>query len=153
MTTAVTATRRFPWTRRAALKAWNRAIETLSLVATSAIFLAAAFQGISDTWEIILLGLAFVLALPALWVGLTRLAERRFLRRPPKPFLAAALGFDAGGIVLVAAAFVLLQSETSYAGTMLTAGGVLEGCGTLLMLGWFLAVLAVKSNGDHIPTL
>lgn len=153
MLTAVTANGRLFWTRRTALEAWSRSIGTLSLVATSAIALGAAFQGISEAWEATLLGLALVAALPALWIGLTRLAERRYLSRPPKGFLAAALGFDFGGIALVAVAVVLLQSETSYAGTMLTAGSVLEGFGTLLLFAWFLGVVAVEPNGDHMHSL
>jgi Kef-type K+ transport system membrane component KefB len=153
MPTAVTANGRHPWTRRTALRAWSRSIETLSLVGASAIALGAALQGISDGWEVTLLGFALVLALPALWIGLTRLAEKRFLRRPPKHFLAAALGVDVGGVALVATAVVLLQSETSYAATILTAGGVLQACATLLLLAWFLAVLAVRPASDHMSTL
>jgi hypothetical protein len=153
MPTAVTGSRRLPWTRRRALEAWSRSIGTLSMVATGAIALGAAFQGIPDAWEVTLLGLALVSALPLLWIGLTRLAEKRYLSRPPKRFLATALGFDFGGIALVATAVVLVQSETSDVRTMLTAGGVLEGCGTLLLLAWFLAVLAVEPGGDHMHSL
>ncbi|MGA7989985.1 MAG: hypothetical protein WCC53_01005 [Thermoanaerobaculia bacterium] len=153
MPVAVTPVGRLPLTRRAALKAWGRSIATLSLVGTSAIALGAAFEGISDAWEVTLLGLALVLALPALWIGLTRLAEKRFLRRPPRGFLAAALGLDLGGVTLVATAVVLLQSETSNAGPILTAGGVLQGFGTILLLVWFFAVVAARPDGDHMPTL
>jgi hypothetical protein len=153
MPTAVTAVERPPWTRRAALKAWNRSIETLSLVATGAIAVSAAFRGISNSWEVTLLGLALVSALPAFWIGLARLAERRFLSRPPKTFLAAAFGFDVGGMLLVALAVVLLPFETSDAGTVLKAGGVLEGCGTLLLLAWFLMVLALAPKSEELHSL
>ena len=99
----------------------------LSLLATSAIALGAAFQGIGEGLEYTLFGLALVSALPVLWITLARIAERRYLTRPTKGFLAAALGFDVGGIALVAGAVLLLQSETSEAAPLLTAGGLLEG--------------------------
>jgi len=153
MANDVTPEVRLPWTRRTALEAWNRSIGTLSLLATGAIALGAAFQGMSGAWEVTFLGLALVLALPALWIGLARVAERKYLSRPPKRFLAAALGVDFGGIALVAAAVVLLQSRPSSAATMLTAGGVLEGFGTLILLAWFFAVLVVEPNRDHMHSL
>lgn len=153
MPTNVPLAGRLRWTRRAALEVWSRSIGTFSLVATGAIALGVAFQDDSPPWETTLLGLALVLALPALWIALARLAERKYLSRPPKRFLAAAFGLDFGGIALVAAAVVLLQSRTSFAATMLTAGGVLEGAGTLILLAWFVAVLAVEPNGDHMHSL
>ena len=153
MPTAVSASGRPPWTRRTALEAWSRAIGLLSLVATGVIALGAAFQGLEGSWEHTLLGLALVSALPVLWIALTRIAERRYLSRPPKRFLAAALGLDFGGIALVVLAVVLLQSQTSDAEPMLRAGGVLEGCGTLLLAAWFVAVLAVEPGGDHMRSL
>jgi hypothetical protein len=143
----------FPLTRRAALASWSRCIATLSLLATGAIALGAAFQGISGSLEYTLLGLVLVSALPLLWIALARVAERRYLTRPSKGFLAAALGFDVGGIALVAWAVVLLQSETSEAAPMFTAGGVLEGCGTLLLLFWFVVARVVAPTGDHMHSL
>jgi hypothetical protein len=125
----------------------------LSLLATTAIALAAAFQGITLVWQYTILGLGFVAALPCLSIALARVAERRYLTRPSKPFLAAALGLDVGGITLVAAAVILLQSETSYAAPMFAAGGVLEGCGTLLLLLWFVAARVVASTNQHMRAL
>ena len=125
----------------------------LSLLATSAIALGAAFQGIGEGLEYTLFGLALVSALPVLWITLARIAERRYLTRPTKGFLAAALGFDVGGIALVAGAVLLLQSETSEAAPLLTAGGLLEGLGTLLILLWFVAARIVAPTGDHMHSL
>jgi hypothetical protein len=144
---------RLPWTRRVALEFWSRCIGILSLLATGAIALGAAFQGIAVAWQYTVLGLALVAAVPCLSIVLARVAERRYLTRPPKSFLAAALGFDVGGITLVAAAVVLLQSETSNAASMFAAGGVLEGCGTLLVLFWFVAVRIVASTDEHMHAL
>lgn len=153
MRPAVPANGRLRWTRRTALGLWSRSIGLLSLLATGAIALGAAFQGIADAGKETLLGLALVAALPALWIGLTKLAEKRFLSRPPKGFLAAALGIDFGGIALVAAAVVLLQSQAVNAGALMTAGGFLEGCGTVLLLGWFVGVVVAKPVGDHMHSL
>src|SRR5512140_270938 len=153
MPTPVTAAGHLPWTRRVALDFWSRSIAMLSLVATSTIALGAAFQGISGALEYTLIGLGLVSALPVLWITLARFAERQYLTRPPKRFLAAALGFDVGGIALVAAAVVLLQSQTSYAASMFTAGGLLEGCGTLLLLVWFGAARVLSPTGDHMHSL
>ncbi len=125
----------------------------LSLLATSTIALGAAFQGISGTLPYTLFGLALVSALPVLWITLARFAERRYLTRPPKRFLAAALGFDVGGIALVAAAVVFLQSQASEAASVFAAGGVLEGCGTLLLLLWFVAARIAAPTGDHMHSL
>jgi hypothetical protein len=149
---SVTAKGRSAWTRRVALDAWNRSIGTLSLVATGAIALGAAFRGFSDTWDEALIGVGLVAVLPALWVGLTRLAERRYFSRPPKRFLATVLGFDLGGIAFVAAAVLMLQSDVETA-PLLTAGGLLEGCGTLLVLAWFTGVLAVAPGREHMHPL
>jgi hypothetical protein len=149
----VSGSGRLPLTRRTALEFWSRSIAMLSLLATSTIAFGAAFQGISGALPYTILGLVLVSALPLLWIGLARLAERRYLTRPPKGFLAAALGFDVGGITLVAAAVVLLQSETSEAASIFTAGGVLEGCGTLLLVFWFLAARIVAPTGDHMHSL
>ena len=153
MPTTVAPNGHLPWTRRAALEYWSRSVATLSLLATSVITLGAAFQGASLAWETTLVGLGLVAALPSLWIGLARLAERRYLSRPPKGFLAAALGLDFGGIALVAAAVVLLQSHAADANTLMRAGGVLEGCGTALLVAWFVAVLAVEPCGDHMHAL
>lgn len=150
---AIFAAGRLPLTRRVALEYWNRCIGMLALLATSTIALGAAFQGISGTLPYTLLGLALVSALPVLWITLARFAERRYLTRPPKKFLAAALGFDVGGIALVAWAVVLLQSETSEAAGLFKAGGVLEGCGTLLLLLWFVAARVVAPTRDHMHAL
>jgi hypothetical protein len=149
----VSTSGRLPLTRRTALNSWTRCIGMLSLLATSAIALGAAFQGLTKAWEATLIGLALVLVLPLLWITLARVAERRYLTRPPKRFLAAALGFDVGGIALVAWAVVLLQSETSQAASLFTAGKVLEGCGTLLLLLWFAAARIVAPTGDHMHAL
>ena len=153
MPTSVSVRGRFPVSRRTALAFWTRCIATLSLLATSTIALGAAFQGIGGGLEYTLLGLGLVSALPVLWITLARFAERRYLTRPTKGFLAAALGLDVGGVALVAGAVVLLQSETSEAATLLTAGGLLEGCGTLLLLSWFLAARVVAPTGDHMHSL
>lgn len=153
MPKTVSASGRIPWTRRAALEYWSRCIGMLSLLATSTIALGAAFQGITGTLSYTLLGLALVSALPILWITLARFAERRYLARPSKRFLAAALGFDVGGIALVAAAVVLLQSQASEAAPVFTAGGVLEGCGTLLLLLWFVGARVVAPTGDHMHAL
>ncbi len=144
---------RLPWTRRVALEYWNRCVTILSLVATSAIALAAAFRGDEVPWDVALLGTGFVLALPGLWIGLTRVAERKYLTRPPKRFLAAALGLDFGGIALVAAGIALLQAPPADAAPLLTAGGAVEGVVTALFLAWFLAVRAVEPCGDHMQGL
>jgi hypothetical protein len=153
MSSIVSASGRAPWTRRTALEAWCRAIGVLSLVATSAIALGAAFQGITGSWPETLVGLSLVSALPALWIALTRVAEKRYLSRPPKGFLAASLGLDFSGIALVALSVLLLQSEASEAASLLTAGGVLEGAGTLLLGVWFVAVLAFEPSDDHMRSL
>ncbi len=153
MPAAVSADGRFPRTRHAALEFWIRCVASLSLLATGAIALGAAFQGVSGAWRYTLFGLALVVALPSLSIALARIAESRYLSRPPKRFLAAALGLDVGGIALVAAAVVLLQSETSHAAPMFAAGSVLEGCGTLLVLLWFVAVMAVAPTSDHMHSL
>ncbi len=153
MPTSVTVAGHFPWTRRVALEFWSRTIAMLSLLATSTIALGAAFQGLSGALEYTLIGLALVSALPVLWITLARFAEKRYLSRPPKQFLAAALGFDVSGIALVAAAVVLLQSQTSYAASLFTAGGFLEGCGTLLLVLWFVAARVVAPTGDHMHSL
>ena len=149
----ITSSGRFPRTRHAALEFWSRCIASLSLVATAAIALGAAFQGIGGPWGYTLLGLTLVVALPFLSIALARLAERRYLVRPPKKFLAAALGLDVGGVALVAAAVILLQSQTSNAAPMFTAGGVLEGCGTMLLVMWFVAAAAVAPTSDHMHSL
>ena len=153
MPTAASTSGRFPQSRHAALEFWSRCVASLSLLATAAIALGAAFQGIGGPWRYTLLGLALVVGLPFLSIALARLAERRYLVRPPKKFLAAALGLDVGGIALVAAAAVLLQSETSHAAPMFAAGSVLEGCGTLLVLLWFVAAMAVAPTSDHMHSL
>ncbi len=153
MPTAASTSGRFPLSRHAALEFWSRCVASLSLLATAAIALGAAFQGIGGPWRYTLLGLALVVGLPFLSIALARLAERRYLVRPPKKFLAAALGLDVGGIALVAAAAVLLQSETSHAAPMFAAGSVLEGCGTLLVLLWFVAAMAVAPTSDHMHSL
>jgi hypothetical protein len=150
---ADTPSGRFPRTRHAALEFWSRCIASLSLLATAAIALGAAFQGIGGPWRYTLVGLGLVVALPFLSIAFARLAERRYFARPPKKFLAAALGLDVGGIALVAAAVVLLQSQTSDAAPMFTAGGVLEGCGTLLLFLWFVAAMAVAPTSDHMHSL
>lgn len=152
MLSSVTAIGHLPWTRRNALEAWNRSIGTLSLVATGTIALGAAFHGLSETWDEALLGVGLVAVVPTLWVSVTRLAERRYFSRPPKRFLAAVLGFDLGGIALVAAAVTMLQSDVETA-KLLTAGGLLEGCGTLLVLAWFAGVLAVAPGNEHMHPL
>ncbi len=153
MRTTVPANGRLPWTRRIALDYWSRSIGALSLLATGAIALGAAFQGIEGAPDYTILGLGLVLALPVLWIAIARLAEKRYLSRPPKRFLATALGLDAGGIVLVAASVLLLQSQTSEAAAIFTAGGVLEGCGTLLLLIWFAAVRLASPTNDHMHAL
>jgi hypothetical protein len=155
MPKAVSASGRFPWTRRAALEYWSRCVGTLSLTATGAIALGAAFQGISGGMDLryTLLGLGLVLALPVLWITLARVAERRYLTRPPKGFLAAALGLDVSGIALVAGAVILLQAESSEAAPIFAAGGVLEGCGTLMILLWFVGACVVAPTGDHMHSL
>ncbi len=99
------------------------------------------------------LGLGLVLALPVLWIAIARLAEKRYLSRPPKRFLATALGFDAGGIVLVVASVLLIQSQSLDAASIFAAGGVLEGCGTLLLLVWFLLVWVAAPTADHMHAL
>jgi membrane protease YdiL (CAAX protease family) len=153
MPIAVSSNGRFPWTRRAALEFWSRAIAILSLLATGAIALGAAFRGLSGTLPYTLVGLGLVLALPMLWITLARIAERRYLTRPSKGFLAAALGLDVGGTALVAAAVVLLQPEASQAASVFTAGGVLEGCGTVLLVLWFVAACVIAPTGDHMHSL
>jgi hypothetical protein len=153
MPSPVTANGRLPWTRRVALDYWSRSVAMLSLLATSVITLAAAFRGAPPDWDSTLLGLVLVAALPGLWIALARLAERRYLSRPPKPFLAAALGFAFGGVALVAAAVVLLQSQAADADSLMAAGGALEACGTVLLGAWFVAVLAVRPSGDHMHSL
>ncbi|HQQ77955.1 MAG TPA: hypothetical protein PLB01_11420 [Thermoanaerobaculia bacterium] len=140
-------------TRRAALEFWSRSVSTFSLFATSVVALTTAFHGAPFPLDTALEGLALVGVLPAVWVALARLAERRYLSRPPKAFLAASLGLDCGGLLLVAAAIALLQSHALDAGTLLRAGGVLEGCGTVLLVAWFVAVLAVEPSGDHMRGL
>lgn len=144
---------RSPRTRHATLEFWSRCVASLSMLATAAIALGAAFQGIGGTWRYTLLGLGFVVALPFLSIALARLAERRYLARPPRKFIAAALGLDLGGIALVAAAVVLLQSQTSDAAPWFTAGGVLEGAGTLLVVLWFVAAMAVAPTSDHMHSI
>jgi len=153
MLKAVTASGRFPWTRRAALQYWSRCIAMLSLLATSTIALGAAFQGISGTLAYTLVGLSLVSVVPVLWITLMRFAEKRLFSRPPKRFLSASLGLDAGGIVLVSAAVVLLQAKTSQAASIFAVGEVLEGCGTLLLLLWFLAARIAAPTGDHMHPL
>jgi hypothetical protein len=153
MPKAVSSGGRLPWTRRAALEYWSRCIGMLSLLATSTIALGAAFQGISGTLPYTLFGLALVSALPVFWITLARFAERRYLTRPPKRFLAAALGFDVGGIGLVAAAVVFLQSQASEAASVFAAGSVLEGCGTLLLVLWFVGACVAAPTGDHMHSL
>jgi hypothetical protein len=144
-----------PLSRREALEFWSRAVGYLSLAATGAIALGAAFQDISGGMDLeyTLLGLGLVTALPVLWIALARFAERRYLTRPPARYIAAALGFDVSGIALVAGAVVLLQAETSAAAPVFAAGGVLEGCGTLLLLLWFLATRLVAPSSDHMHAL
>jgi hypothetical protein len=153
MPKAASTSGRFPWSRHAALEFWSRCIASLSLLATAAIALGAAFQGIGGPWRYTLLGLALVVALPFLSIALARIAERRYLARPSKKFLAAALGLAVSGITLVAAAVVLLQAQTSDAAPMFAAGGVLEGCGTLLLLLWLVASMAVAPTSDHMHSL
>ena len=153
MPTTVALDGHLPWTRRVALEYWSRSVSTLSLFATSVVALTAAFHGSPLPWDTALAGLALVGALPAVWVALARLAERRYLSRPPKGFLAAALGLDCGGVLLVAVAVTLLQSHAVDAGALLRAGGVLEGCGTALLVAWFVAVIAVEPCGDHMHGL
>lgn len=153
MPLSVSPVGRFPLTRRTALAFWTRCIAMLSLLATSTIALGAAFQGIGEGLQYTLLGLGFVSALPVLWITLARVAEKRYLARPTKGLLATALGFDVGGIALVAGAVVLLQSEASEAAPFLAAGGLLEGCGTLLLLLWFVGARIVAPTGDHMHAL
>jgi hypothetical protein len=153
MPRADTPSGRFPRSRHAALEFWSRSVAFLSILATAAIALGAAFQGIRGPWHYTLLGLGLVVTLPFLSIALARLGERRYLVRPSRKFLAAALGLDVGGIALVAAAVVLLQSQTSDAAPMFTASGVLEGCGTLLLLLWFVAAMAVAPTSDHMHSL
>jgi hypothetical protein len=153
MPSPVAAGGRLPWTRRVALEYWSRSISMLSLLATSVIAFAAAFRGSFVDWDSTLLGLGLVAALPGLWIAVARIAERRYMSRPPKRFLAAALGLDFGGIALVAAAVVLLQSHGADAGSLMRAGGVLEGCGTVLLGAWFVAVIAARPSGDHMHGL
>jgi hypothetical protein len=150
----VSASGRIPWTRRVALEAWSRMIGTLSLLATSAIALGATVQGVSGSgaWAQTLRGIAFAAALPGLWILLTRIAEKRYLIRPSKGFLAAAFGFDVGGVALVVLAVLLLQAETADAAPLLKVGELLVSCGTLLVVAWFLSVL-VEPAGDHMHTL
>ncbi|HEY3350751.1 MAG TPA: hypothetical protein VGM13_13325 [Thermoanaerobaculia bacterium] len=153
MPNADSASGRFPWTRRTALEYWSRSVSTFSLFATSVVALTSAFHGAPLPLDTALAGLALVGLLPVVWVALARLAERRYLSRPPKGFLAAALGFGCGGVLLVAVAVALLQSRAVDAGTLLRAGGVLEGCWTALLVAWFVAVLAVEPCGDHMHGL
>lgn len=153
MPTTVSTNGRLPWTRRNALDFWSRSIGALSLVATGAIALGAAFQGTEGAPDYTIFGLGLVLALPVLWIAIARLAEKRYLSRPPKRFLATALGLDAGGIVLVAASVLLIQSQALDAASIFTAGGLLEGCGTLLLLVWFVAVRLVAPTDDHMHAL
>ena len=153
MARAVSTSGRLPLTRRAALESWSRCIATLSLVATSTIALGAAFLGISGALPDTLVGLALVSALPVLWITLARFAEKRLFSRPTKRFLSASLGLDASGIVLVSAAVVLLQAKTSQAASIFAVGEVLEGCGTLLLLLWFLAARIAAPTGDHMHPL
>jgi nucleoside recognition membrane protein YjiH len=153
MPRAVSTSGRLPVTRRAALEFWSRCIATLSLVATSTIALGAAFLGISGTLPDTLVGLALVSALPFLWITLARFAEKRLFSRPTKRFLSASLGLDASGIVLVSAAVVLLQANTSHAASIFAVGEVLEGCGTLLLLLWFLAARIAAPTSDHMHPL
>jgi nucleoside recognition membrane protein YjiH len=153
MPRAVSTSGRLPLTRRAALEFWSRCIATLSLVATSTIALGAAFLGISSTLSDTLVGLALVSALPFLWITLARFAEKRLFSRPTKRFLSASLGLDASGIVLVSAAVVLLQANTSHAASIFAVGEVLEGCGTLLLLLWFLAARIAAPTSDHMHPL
>jgi hypothetical protein len=153
MPKSVSGSGRLPLTRRAALEFWSRCIAMLSLLATSTIALGAAFQGISGTLPHTLVGLALVSALPALWITLARFAERRLFSRPPKRFLSASLGLDVGGIALVTAAVVLLQAKTSHAASLFAAGELLEGCGTLLLLLWFLAARIAAPTSDHMHAL
>lgn len=153
MPMAASASGRTFRTRRAALEFWSRTIAILSLLATSAIALGAAFQGSSGNFPYTLLGLALVSVLPVLWIALARFAEKRLFSRPPKRFLSASLGLDAGGIILVAAAVLLLQAKTSQAASIFAAGEVLEGCGTLLLLLWFLVARIAAPTDDHMHAL
>ncbi len=155
MRTNVPINGRAPWTRRTALALWSRCVGALSLVATGAIALGVASQGIEseDDVQDMLLGLGLVLALPTLWIALTRFAEKRYLARPPKRFLAAALGLAVGGIALVAAAVALPLTEPSQVASIFRAGGALEALGTVLLLLWYAVIRVVAPTSDHMHAL
>ena len=138
--------RAFPLTRASALRRWKAAIISLAAIQVAVLLVVSAIQRYGEKTGIrsssgrleLLLN---ALGLPLLFLAIAYFAERRLLRRPPKPLLLYQFGlFTLGTALETACVLDLVPGDVAQA-LLPGLGRAALGLALLAVTGWFVGVL------------
>jgi hypothetical protein len=145
--------RPFPLTRASALRRWKAAIISIAAVQVAVLLVVSAVHryreeaGVttsSERFELVL----NALGLPLLFLAIAYYAERRLLRRPPKPLLLYQFGLFTLGTALETAG-VLDMVPGDVAQAFVTGlGHAALGLALLAVMGWFTGVLLTPVSNE-----
>ncbi|MEO6327180.1 MAG: hypothetical protein ABIT01_06625 [Thermoanaerobaculia bacterium] len=137
--------RPYPLTRASALRRWKAAIISIAAAQGAVLLVVTAihrYAGRAGTDTMPFSGrlelLLHALGIPLLFLGIAYFAERRLLRRPPKPLLLYQFGLFTLGTALETAC-VLVPDHV--ANLMNGIGRAALGLAVLAVGGWFVGVL------------
>ena len=138
--------RPFPLTRASALRRWKAAIISIAAVQVAVLLVVAAVHkygertGVVEPSERIELALN-AMGLPLLFLAIAYYAERRLLRRPPKPLLLYQFGLFTLGTALETACVLNLVPGHIAQALLPGLSHAALGLALLAVTGWFVGIL------------
>jgi hypothetical protein len=147
---------RLPCSRSEAFRIWMIAVAATALLQITVVALLAAFPAASapprDAGELTFRVLAVSALVPVLFLFLARFAERRYQRRPTKPFQISQFGLYLAGTAFVGAGFLQHRVNFDPYPPLLFAGEILLGTALVLLAAWIASVILCTPTRDTLTT-
>lgn len=135
----------FPVTRATALRRWKAAVVSISVVQIAVFLVLSAlrhYRSIMDSGASSRVGLLTnAIGLPLLFLAIAYFAERRLLRRPPKPLLLSQFTLFALGTAVETVCLLRLQAGAIPSELLVSFGHAALALALISVGGWFAGVL------------